>query len=150
MADGFYRLRHDTVICRNYQNCDICSICTTHTHSSKCFMTRRVQKCNLLSVDFYNRCTDVLCNTTSLTIRYMCLADSIQQRSFTMVNVSHYTYNRRSGNQCVFILFFLFQKFCDDVHFLLLLSDTVELQCDFFCFFVINLLIYGCKNALHK
>ena len=148
MADGFYRLRHDTVICRNYQNCDICSICTTHTHSSKCFMTRRVQKCNLLSVDFYNRCTDVLCNTTSLTIRYMCLADSIQQRSFTMVNVSHYTYNRRSGNQCVFILFFLFQKLLDDVNLDLFLTEYVKLHRDLFCLLVIYFLIDGDNLAL--
>ncbi len=68
MADRLYRLRHDTVVCCYYKNCDICGVCATHTHSCKRFMSRCIEEGDLLSVDLYNRSTDMLCDSTSLCL----------------------------------------------------------------------------------
>ena len=51
MVDCFYRLRHYTIVCCNYQNSDIGGVCSTHTHSGECLMSRSIQECDLLSLD---------------------------------------------------------------------------------------------------
>ena len=96
MVDRFYSLRHYTVICCNNQDRNIGCICTTHTHGSKCFMSRCIQKCDLLSVDIYDISTDVLSNTSSFFCDHMRVTDRIQKRSLTVVNVTHNTDYRRS------------------------------------------------------
>ena len=70
MADRLYCLRHYTIICCYDQNCDICGVCTTHTHSCESFMSGCIQECDLLSANLYYRSTDMLCDTTSLTLCY--------------------------------------------------------------------------------
>ena len=91
MADSFYCLRHNTIVSCNYKNSDICGVCSTHTHGSECLMSRCIKESDLLSVDINYISTDMLCDSTSLASCYVCLTDCIQKRSFTMVNVSHYT-----------------------------------------------------------
>ena len=97
MADRLKRLWHHAVVCRHDQNRNICRICTTHTHCSKCLMTRRIQEGDLLSVDGYNVRTDVLCDSACLTVDDMRVTDCIQQGCLTMVNVTHDTYDWRTG-----------------------------------------------------
>ena len=71
MVNSLNCLWHNTIISGNYKNSDICRLCTSHTHSSKCLMSRRIKECNLLTINFYYRCTDVLCNTTSFSCCYI-------------------------------------------------------------------------------
>ena len=91
MADSLYCLRHHTIISCYNQNCNICGVCTTHTHSCESFMSRCIQECDLLSANLYYRSTDMLCDTAGFSTCYICLTDCIQKRCFTMVNVPHNT-----------------------------------------------------------
>ena len=81
MVDRLNCLWHNTVIRSNYKDCDICRVCSTHTHCSKCLMSRCVEECDLFSVNLNNRCTDVLCDTTGLTTCYITVTDCIQTPS---------------------------------------------------------------------
>ena len=150
MVDSFYSLWHNTIICCNYKDCDISGICTTHTHSCKCFMSRCIQECNLLTVYIYCVSTDMLCDTACFLICYVSLTDSIQKRSLTMVNVSHYADNRRSLNHIFFFFFILFQQLFDNVYLNFLLADDIIINCDILSSFIGNLLIYRYDLSLHE
>ena len=45
MVNSLYCLWHNTIICCYYKNSNICCLCTTHSHSCKCLMTRCIKKC---------------------------------------------------------------------------------------------------------
>ena len=108
MVNRFYCLRHNTIVCCYYENCDICRACSTHTHCCERLMSRSIQECDLLSVDFYNISTDVLCDTAGLTVDDICMTDCIQKGSFTVVNVTHNADYRRTFLHLLFVLFFFF------------------------------------------
>ena len=56
--------------------------------------------------------------------------------------------NLRTGYHVLLILFFLFQKFLDDVNLDLFLTEYVKLHRDLFCLLVIYFLIDGDNLAL--
>ena len=85
----FYRLRHDTVICRNNEYCDISSQRTSCTHSCKRFMSGCIKECDVPAACLYSVSTDVLCDTACLACGNVCVSYSVKKRCFTMVNVSH-------------------------------------------------------------
>ena len=150
MVDRLNCLWHNTVIRSNYKDCDICRACSTHTHCSKCLMSRCIEECDLFSVDLNNRCTDVLCDTTSLTACHITVTDRIQKRCLTMVNMTHNTYNRRTFYHKAFVFFILFQKFFDHIYNFFFLTENIEFHCDLFCCLVINFLVYSYDLALHE
>ena len=150
MVDRFYCLRHNTIICCYYKNSDICRTCSTHTHCCERLMSWSIQECDLLSVDFYNIRTNVLCDTTGLTVNNIGMTDRIQKRSFTMVNVTHNTDYRRTFLHFLFVLFVFLQKFFDYIYNFFLLTQDIEFQCDLFCCLVIDFLVYSSDLALHK
>ena len=108
MTDCLHCLRHNTIIRRNHKYSNICGICASHTHGGKCFMTGSIKECDFLIIDLYNICTNMLSNTTCFSSCYIRVSDCIQQRSLTMVNMTHDTYYRGSGFHCgfIFVLFF--------------------------------------------
>ena len=67
-----------------------------------------------------------------------------------MVNVSHNTDNRRSGNHCSFVFLFFFQKFFDNIYFFFRFCNDIVIKCDFLCFFEIDLMVYSYHDAFHK
>ena len=95
MVDRLNCLWHNTVVRCNYQDCDICRVCTTHTHCSKCLMSRCIQECDLFSVDLDTTDAPMCCvippASRSVTLR---VTDCIQKRCLTMVNMTHNTDNR--------------------------------------------------------
>ena len=108
MVDRFYSLRHYTVVRRYDKDRDIGGIGSAHTHCGKCLMSRRIQKCDLFSVDFHNRCTDMLCDTAGFPVDHIGVTDCIQKRGFTMVDVPHPADYRRTFHHRLFILFLFF------------------------------------------
>ena len=150
MADCLNSLWHNTIVCSNNKYCDICGVCTTHTHSSECLMSRCIQECDLLSVDLNNRCTDVLCDSTSLTSGYMGITDCIQKGCFTMVNVTHNADYRRSGNHCRLVFFLFFQKFFDNVYFFFRFCNDIVIQCDLLSFFKVDLMVYSYHSSFQE
>ncbi len=150
MVDRLDRLRHHTVICCNYKNRNICRICSSHTHCSKRLMSRCIQECDLFSVDLYYRSTDVLCDSTCLAVCHTGITDRIQQRSLSMVNVSHNTYNRRTFYHSSFIFFIFFEKLFNDIYNFFFFTKDLKFHCDFFCCLKINFLIHCYDLALHE
>ena len=95
MVDGFFGLRHHVVIGSYDDNGNIRRFGTAGTHGGKRLMTRSIEERYLTSV--FQRhviSTDVLCNTTGFTGNNIRLTDIVEQRSFTVVYVTHYRYNR--------------------------------------------------------
>ena len=78
-----YRLlggRHHGVVGSDDDDGDIGNLSTTGTHGGKRLMTRSIKECYLASVLKLNVvCTDVLCDTTSLTCDNVCLAYIVEQ-----------------------------------------------------------------------
>ena len=46
MSNSFQSLRHNTIICSNYKNYNICYLSTTGTHHCKCFMSWSIKESN--------------------------------------------------------------------------------------------------------
>ena len=150
MADSLYSLRHYTIICCYDQNCDICGVCTTHTHGCKSFMSRCIQECDLLTVNLYYRSTDMLCDTAGLAACYVCLTDCIQKRCFTMIDMTHNTDYRWSRNHIFLVFFVLFEEFFDDVHFLFFFCDDIVIQSDLLSFLKVDLMVYSNHHTFHE
>ena len=150
MVDCLNGLRHHAVVCCYYQNCNIGRLCTTHTHCSKCLMSRSIQECDLLTIDLYGICTDVLGDTTGLAGGNVGRTDCIQQRSLTMVNMTHNTDYRRSCNHIVLILFFLFQKLSNNINFLFFLTENIIFHRDLFCLLIIDLGVQSHNLSLQE
>src|SRR5665648_987478 len=97
MINGFDSLRHNTIVGCNNNNGYIGYLCTTGTHSCKCFMSRGVEESYLTSVFKDDSiCTDMLSNTPGLTCYYIGIPDIVQQFCFAMVNMSHHCNDWRS------------------------------------------------------
>ena len=108
MVDCFDCLRHDTVICCDYQYRNIRRISAAHTHSRKCLMTRCIQKRNVFTVAFHHICTDCLCNAAGLLVCHSRISDRIQQGGLAVVYMAHNTYYRRTCRHLAFVLFAFF------------------------------------------
>ena len=96
MADGLDCLRHYTIISSNYQDSYIGYLCSSCTHSRKCFVTRCIEEYDLLAVDLDLGSTDVLCDSSGFSGGNVRVTDSIEQRSLTMVYMAHYCNDRRA------------------------------------------------------
>src|SRR5659263_616810 len=104
MINGFFSLRHNSIVSCNNNYCNVGYLCTTGTHSSKCLMTWCIEECYLASIlEDDTICTDMLSNTTGFTCNYIGVPDIVEQFCFTMVNMAHYGNNRRSWLE-VFLL----------------------------------------------
>ncbi len=108
VADGFDGLRHNAVVRRNYQYRNIRDMGSSGTHCRERFVTRCVQEYDLLSVDIYLRCTDVLGDAAGFGCRNICFSDCIKQRRLTVVNMAHNGDNRSTMLQ---VFFFVLEKF---------------------------------------
>ena len=150
MVDGLYRLRFYTIICSNYQNCDIGGICSTHTHGGKCLMSRSIQESDLTVFDGYGVSADVLGNTTCLAVSYVSMTDGIQKGCFTMVYMTHNTYNRRSLYKSIFRIFHILQKFSDHILFYFRFRIKVIFQSNLTCCLEIQLRVYSQHLAFQE
>ena len=71
-------------------------------------MTWSIKECNLAATVQRNTvCTDMLGNTTCLTGNHIGIADIVEQRGLTVVNVTHHGYDWSTWNQVVLIILFL-------------------------------------------
>jgi len=107
VVDGLNGLRHHIVIGSYNDDGDISDTGSTGTHGSKRLVTRSIQECYFASTGHFNIIgTNVLGNTSSLTSNNVGLAYVVEQRRFTMVDVTHHGNNRWTGYQFVFAVFF--------------------------------------------
>ena len=108
VRNSLFGLRHYIIICSDYNNRNICYLCTTSTHRRKGFVTGSIQEGHSLTVlKLYPVGSNMLCNTTTFPGNNIFFTNIIQQRSFTVVNVTHYSHNWRS----IFKIFWIFRNF---------------------------------------
>ena len=108
MGDSLLGSRHHGVIGCDDDDGDIGGLCTTGTHGGKRFVTWSIQEGYLATaVQGHTVSTDVLGNTTRLTGNHIGIADIVEQRGLTVVNVTHHGYDWSTWNQVVLIILFL-------------------------------------------
>ena len=108
MVDSLDSLRHHIVVGSHNNDSHIGHLRTTGTHSGKRLVTRCIQERNLLAACESNVIsTNMLGYTTRFTSNDIGITNIVEQRSFTMVNVSHDSNNRRTADQ-IFRFVFLF------------------------------------------
>ena len=84
-----YRLRHNTVIRRNDKDCYISYCGASGTHLSKCSVSRSIKECYLLVVDLNLIRTYMLGYSARLAGNNTCIAYSVKQRRFAVVDMAH-------------------------------------------------------------
>ena len=108
MGDSLLGSRHHGVIGCDDDDGDIGSLSTTGTHGGKRLMTWSIQEGYLATaVQSHTVSTDMLGNTTRLTGNHIGIADIVEQRGLTVVNVTHHGYDWSTWNQVVLIILFL-------------------------------------------
>ena len=105
MSDGLLGGRHHRVVSSHDNDSDIRHLCTTGTHSREGLMTRGIEESNAMAVlQLHVVSTDVLGNTTSLTGNHVGVADVVEQRGLTMIDVTHHRHDRSARNQIVLVV----------------------------------------------
>ena len=108
MVQSLDRLRHDAVVGSDDDDNDVGHLGTTGAHSGKCLVARGIQEGDAATVgQLHVIGTDVLGDTTSLTGNHVGVADVVQQRSLTVVDVSHDSHNGRALNEIFGIILLL-------------------------------------------
>ena len=105
VIDGFERLRHHAVIGGDHQHDDVGCLGSARTHAGKGFVTGRIEEHNLASEGrrllVLNRNfvrADVLRNSARFASGNVGRADRIEQRGFTVIDVTHDGDHRRTRN----------------------------------------------------
>ena len=99
VLNGFFGLRHHTIVSSNHQDHHVSGLSTTGTHGGKRGVSRSIQEGHHAMIGFYVVSTDVLGNTTGFTGYHAGTTDIVEQRGFTMVNVTHY-----GNHRCTWLL----------------------------------------------
>ena len=104
VVDRLDGLRHDAVVGRDDDDGDVRDSGAARTHGRKGFVARGVEERDLLSVQHYAVSSDVLGDTAGLALDDVGLADVVQQRGLTVVDVSHDRHDRRTRNQILLLV----------------------------------------------
>ena len=110
MVDGLDSLRHDAVVGCNDQNGNIGYLSAAGTHGSKCSVARGIEERDRLAADLNAVRTDVLGDAAGLTLDDLGLADSIEQRSLAVVNVTHDNNDRITRLELLFLVLVLVEQ----------------------------------------
>ena len=105
VVDRLDRLRHDAVIGSHHQNHDVGDFRTAGTHGGERLVTRGVDEGDLLVVVIDDRCTDVLGDASGLGLGDARLADRVEQRRLTVVDVTHDRDDRRTRLEVAILVF---------------------------------------------
>ena len=125
MFDGFDGLRHYTVVGGNDENYHVGRFCAASAHHRERFVSRRIEKYDAPLFGFIvwilhenAVCADVLRDSARFAFRDVIRTDRVEQRCFTVVNVSHHGHDRRTRNfDIIGIGSDQFFKFLFDDHF---------------------------------
>src|SRR5664280_2055261 len=111
MVNGFDGLRHHSVVSSDNYYCNICYLGSAGTHGCKSLMTGSVEECYLAAV-IETDCIspDMLGNASGFTCNYVCAPYIVEQFCLAMVNMSHYSYDRRSWLKVSFFIFLFFDS----------------------------------------
>ena len=130
MVDSFLRLRHHVVVSGDDDDSDVRDLRTTSTHSGEGFVTWRIKEGNALTTLEADAVgTDMLGDPPCFASDDVGIAQAVEERRLTVVDVTHDGDDRRTADEVSFVinLFFLRDGFDD------LSADEVGLVAEFFC-----------------
>ncbi len=99
MVDGLHGLRHDTVVGRDDDDRHVGDLGSAGSHGGERLVARGIEEGDLLSVEIHRVGADVLGDTSRLAFDYVGLADVVQQRCLTVVDVTHHRHDGRTRQQ---------------------------------------------------
>ena len=100
VGDGLLGGRHHRVVGGNDDDGDIRHLRTTGTHGGEGLVARRVEEGHLAAVlQRHAIGTDVLCDATGLAGDDVGVADVVEQRGLTMIDVAHDRDDRARGTR---------------------------------------------------
>jgi hypothetical protein len=119
VVDGFQGLRHHAVVGRHHQHHDIGDFGAAGAHAGERFVAWSIDEDHFASVFFNVVCADVLGDSAGFLAGHVGFADGVQQRGFTMIDVSHDGDHGRAFEQIllffgnlIFLLRFFFVSNC--------------------------------------
>ena len=101
MGNGLQRLWHESVICGNDDDGNICNIRAAGTHCGKGCVTWSVEKCNFMSVALDAVSANMLGDSTGFASGNASFADGIEKRCFAVINMAHERDDRGSRNDFI-------------------------------------------------
>ena len=105
MVDSLDGLRHHIVVGSDDNDNDVGNLSTAGTHSGESLVAGSIEESDTAAIgEFHVVGTDVLSDTTCLTGNHIGIADVVEQRSFTMIDVTHYGDDRRTLDEVGFIV----------------------------------------------
>ncbi len=128
VLDSLFGLRHHAIVGGNHQDHDVGSLGTTGTHGGKGSVTGGVQEGHHAAIGFYVVGTNVLGNTTRLTGSHFGATNVVEQRGFTVVNVTH-----NGNNRCAAQLFTFVVHRLNQLVFEVALANLLDLVAHVFC-----------------
>ena len=150
MVNRLNGLGHHAVIGSHNKNRDIRGFRAAHTHGGKCLVPRCIQERYLPIPHLDAVGTDILRNSSRLAVGHMRIADVVQKRCFTMIDMTHDADDRGTRNEILLFLFVFLQKLGDHIDLLLRLGDNIVLQGNFLGLLIVDLLVYRIHFAFHK
>ena len=101
VVDRLYRLRHDTVVSRDNEDRDIRDLSTAGTHGGERLMAWGVEEGDISVVDVDTVRTDMLGDAARLGRGNVRVADIVEQRGLTVVDVTHNNNDRSAVDEVV-------------------------------------------------
>ena len=89
MVDGFQGLRHDAVVGRHHQDDDVGDLGAAGTHAGEGFVAGRVDEDDLAALHLHLVGADVLGDAAGFAARHIGLANGVEQRGLTVIDVAH-------------------------------------------------------------
>ena len=117
MVDGFYGLRHHTVVGGDNEDSDIRYLSSAGAHFGKGFVTGGIEESDFPSGNFNLISTDMLGDPAGFSRRHIGIADGVEEGGFTVVNMTHNRNDRGSFHEGAFIIFFIHEDFHFIVNF---------------------------------
>ena len=122
MVDRLLRLWHDAVVRRHHDDGQVGHLGTTGTHGRERLVTWGVEEGDFLAaIELHRICTDVLGDAARLASDDVGLADKVEQRRFSVVDVTHDRHNRWARHQVLLGVFLdhdgLLHLGADKLHF---------------------------------
>ncbi len=105
MIDGFFRLRHDSVVGSHHQHHNVRDLRAAGAHARERFVARRIDEHHATIVHLHFVRADVLRDAARLARRHVFAANRVQQAGLAVVHVSHHRHHRRTRLQTLFGLF---------------------------------------------
>ena len=108
VGDGFLRGGHHRVVGSDDDDGDVGHLRTTGTHRREGFVTGCVEEGDATTVfKFHVVGTDVLRDAAGLARNDVGLADVVEQRGLTVIDVTHHRHNWRAADEVFGLVFFL-------------------------------------------